>query len=79
MAAMAQVSALPCVPMAASHKQHRSSPITDEIKELFYTFWKEKTRVSPNKKDVGQKRVGRKSYMKHPVHLLDKSQVEYLP
>ncbi|KAI5074791.1 hypothetical protein GOP47_0010752 [Adiantum capillus-veneris] len=34
------------------------------------------TRVSPNKKDVCRKRIGRNSYVKHPVHLLEQSQVE---
>ena len=33
--------------LAACHKQHRQSPITDEVKELVYTFWREQTRVSP--------------------------------
>ena len=61
--------------LAACHKQHRQSPITDEVKELVYKFWREQTRVSPNKKDVCRKRLGRKSYIKHPVHLLDESQV----
>ena len=57
--------------LAACHKQNHCSPITDELKEMVYTFWREETFVSPNKKDVCRKRVGRKSYIKHPVHLLD--------
>ena len=53
----------------------QSNIITIAIKELVFGFWQTETRVSPNKKDVCRKRLGRKSYTKHPVHLLDESQV----
>ena len=49
--------------------------ITPDEKELIFSFWMSNTRVSPNKKDVCRKRIGRKSYVKHPVHLLEQSQV----
>ena len=55
----------------------KSTIITMEIKEFVFGFWKTETRVSPNKKDVCRKHLGRKSYTKHPVHLLDESQVCY--
>ena len=58
-------------------QRQKSSIITTEIKELVFGFWQTETRVSPNKKDVCRKRLGRKSYTKHPVHLLDESQVCY--
>ncbi len=49
--------------------------ISNELRDLVYAFWTSETRVSPNKKDICRKRVGRKSVVKHPVHLLDDSQV----
>ena len=55
-------------------RQHRSS-ITEEVKDLVIAYWTNNTCVSPNKKDVCQKRVGRKLYEKHPVHLLEQPQV----
>ena len=61
--------------LATCHKQNSQSPIIDELKELVSTFWREENHISPNKKDVCRKRVGRKSYIKHQVHLLDESQV----
>ncbi|MCO5552686.1 hypothetical protein L7F22_006203 [Adiantum nelumboides] len=64
--------------LAACRKQQRSSTISEELKELVYTFWQSESRVSPNKKDVCRKRLGRKSYIKHPVHLLDAPQVYHL-
>ncbi|MCO5583922.1 hypothetical protein L7F22_037839 [Adiantum nelumboides] len=64
--------------LAACRKQQRSSTISEELKELVYTFWQSESRVSPNKKDVCRKRLGRKSYIKHPIHLLDVPQVYHL-
>ena len=64
--------------LAACRKQQRSSTISEELKELVYTFWQSESRVSPNKKDVCRKRLGRKSYIKHPAHLLDVPQVYHL-
>ena len=49
--------------------------ISDEVKELVVAFWTSNTRVSPNKKDVCQKHVGRKLHTIHPVHLLEQPQV----
>lgn len=56
-------------------QQPQSHCITQEIRDIVFAFWQTETRVSPNKKDVCRKRLGRKSYIKHPVHLLDESQV----
>ena len=53
----------------------QSRCITQEIKDTVFAFWQTETRVSPNKKDVCRQRVGRKAHIKHPVHLLDESQV----
>lgn len=64
--------------LAACWKHQRVSTITEELKELVYSFWESESRVSPNKKDVCRKRLGKKSYIKHPVHLLDEPQVYYV-
>ena len=49
--------------------------LSHEVKEIVVKFWTEHTRVSPNKKDIVRKRLGRKEYLEHPVHLLDETQV----
>ena len=60
---------------ACQQKIHRTTCITEDIKDLVFGFWTTETRVSPNKKDICQKRIGRKAVLKHPVHLLDQNQV----
>ena len=52
-----------------------TTTITAEIKETIGIFWKSESRVSPNKKDICRKRLGRNQYEEHSVHLLDISQV----
>ena len=56
-------------------KVRTKDAISDEVKELVVAFWMSNTRVSPNKKDVCRKRVGRKVHTIHPVHLLEQPQV----
>ena len=51
------------------------TPITSEIKDVIIMFWFNESRVSPNKKDLCRKRVGRNQYEEHPIHLLDVPQV----
>lgn len=64
------------LPLQLCHRQlPQTSTITTEIRMLVFEFWRTETRVSPNKKDVCRKRLGRKVYTKHPVHLLDEPQV----
>ena len=64
------------LPLQLCERQARTKDaITDEIKELVLDFWTSNTRVSPNKKDVCRKHVGRKVHMIHPVHLLEQPQV----
>lgn len=55
--------------LVACHKHIFHTTIMDKKKELVYIFWKDETRVLPNKKDVCQKRLGRESYIKHPAML----------
>ena len=54
---------------------YTNSVITEEVKAIVVTFWTQNTRVSPNKKDVCRKRIARKVFEKHPVHLLEQPQV----
>ena len=64
------------LPLQLCHRQlPQTSTITTEIRMLVFEFWQTETRVSPNKKDVCRKRLGRKVYTKHPIHLLDEPQV----
>lgn len=63
------------LPLSTCCRQPRSSTITQEMKDLVFSFWSMQTHVSPNKKDVCRKQLGRKSYVQHPVHLLDVPQV----
>ena len=64
------------LPLSACERQMpRGSIVTNETKDLVYALWTSKTRASYNKKDICKKRIGRKSIVKHPVHLLDDSQV----
>ena len=56
-------------------RQPRNDFPTSEIKELVVSFWTAESRVSPNKKDICRQRIGPKLYEKHPIHLLDDSQV----
>ena len=51
------------------------TPITSKIKDITTIFWTNESRVSPNKKDLCRKRVGRSQYEEHPIHLLDVPQV----
>ena len=43
---------------ATCHWSLKRSCILDEVKELVANFWTLDTRVSPNKKDIFQKRIG---------------------
>lgn len=61
--------------IACQRQVHRSTSITEDIKELVFGFWTAETRVSPNNKDICQRRVGRKAVVRHPLHLLDAPQV----
>ena len=66
-------------PLDSCHRQmHRASTITSEIKETVFQFWSVETRISPNKKDVVRKRIGKSVHVLHPVHLLNLPQVYQL-
>ena len=45
--------------------------IIEVVKGIIYLFWRNESRVSPNKKDVCRKRIGRSNYEEHPTHFLE--------
>ena len=56
-------------------RQPKNNFLTSEIKERAVSFWTAESRVSRSKKDICPQQVGPKLYVKHPIHLLDDSQV----
>ena len=67
------------LPLELCQKQPKvSHVIDDQMKDLVLAFWTSHTRVSPNKKDVCRKRVGRGSFIEYVIHLLDEPQVHTL-
>jgi len=44
--------------------------LTEYVKEKVHLWWTQQTRVSPNKKDVTQKWIGRNDYSVHATHYL---------
>ncbi|MCO5594162.1 hypothetical protein L7F22_048185 [Adiantum nelumboides] len=64
-------------PASACHRYDaRRTHITQTVKDIVFQFWTDETRVSPNKKDVCNKKLARYSYVKYPIHLLEEPQVE---
>lgn len=52
--------------------------LTDYVKQCIVAWWNGQTKVSPNKKDIVQHRVGRNVWDEpHPTHYLCESQVSY--
>lgn len=55
----------------------RGDPISTENKQLIFNFWSyEASRPTGDKKDVIQKRTGKKQHMEHARHVLEKTQTE---
>ncbi|MCO5557394.1 hypothetical protein L7F22_010957 [Adiantum nelumboides] len=54
--------------LACQRQAHCSTNVKEDIKQLV-------TRVSPNKKDICQRRIDRKAVLMHPLHLLDQPQI----
>lgn len=61
---------------AVPARRRREGGICNEIKQLVLQWWTEETRVSPGRRDVRRKRLGRNSYDTHAAHLLMESQVQ---
>lgn len=51
--------------------------LTEVMKDVIVSFWITRTQVSPNKKDICNMRIGTGTYVQHPFHLLDESQVYF--
>lgn len=67
------------LPLELCQKQPKvGHVISDQMKDKVLAFWTSQTRVSPNKKDVCRKRVGRGSFIEYAIHLLDEPQVHTL-
>jgi hypothetical protein len=56
-------------------KKDRAGSIPSEVQSIVILWWTQETRVSPNRKDIRRKRLGRRSYDEHPTHLLLETQV----
>lgn len=56
-------------------RRKREGGISDAVKIVVMTWWTAETRVSPNRKDIRRKRLGRSLYDTHPAHLLMETQV----
>jgi hypothetical protein len=49
--------------------------LSDYVKETVRAWWHGRSRVSPNKKDVTRRRLGRNEYTVHATHYLTDTQV----
>lgn len=58
-------------------RKTRRDAVTEETKEVVYDYWKMvASRPTGNKKDLIRKRVGVKTWVEHPKHVLEKTQTE---
>jgi len=55
--------------------EKREGGISEAVKVVVTAWWTEESRVSPNRKDIRRKRLGRNVYDTHPAHLLMETQV----
>ena len=62
----------------ATTRKVRSDKINASTKHLIYEWWISPSRSRPtsNKADIKRLRVGYKTYMSHPIHIMEKSQSE---
>lgn len=56
-------------------ERKKRAGLTEYVKEKVHLWWTQQTRVSPNKKDVTRKRMGRNDYMVHATQYLVDTQV----
>lgn len=56
-------------------RRKRKGGLSDDVKSAVTIWWTAETRVSPNRKDIRRKRLGRNLYDTHPAHLLMETQV----
>lgn len=60
-------------------RKKREGGVPEEVKAAVLLWWTEETRVSPRRRDVRRKRLGRNLYDTHAAQLLLESQVRPLP
>lgn len=63
--------------MALSRAETRGDAISQENKQLDFTYWTyEASRPTGDKKDILRERTGKKEYIEHAKHVLEKTQTE---
>lgn len=61
----------------ATKRKTRRDAVKEQTKEVVYDYWKlEASRPTGNKKGLIRKRVGVKTWVEHPKHVLEKTQTE---
>ena len=63
--------------LACNQTKTRQDEVTEETKEVVYDYWKMvASRPTGNKKDLIRKHIGVKTWVEHPKHMLEKTQME---
>jgi hypothetical protein len=59
-------------------RQLRGDALSKDVKQTVYNWWISPDTSTPtgNKRDVKRKRIGVKTYLSHPIYILQKSQTE---
>ena len=61
----------------ATKRKVRADAIGEDVKELVYNYWTHQaSRPTGDKKDIIRSRTGKKQYVQHARHILEKSQTE---
>lgn len=60
---------------ASGDRKRRTDCLSPSIVQCVSDYWESNSRVSPNKKDICRKRLGRKQYDVHPTHFLELTEV----
>lgn len=58
-------------------RKKREGGVSEEVRLFVIEWWTEETRVSPGRRDVRRKRLGRNVYDTHAAHLLLETQVHW--
>jgi hypothetical protein len=56
-------------------RQPYKDRLAENVKELAHNCWLEESRVSPDTRDLLQRRISRKQYEEHPKHILPMTQI----
>ena len=61
----------------ATKRKVRADAIEEDVKEIVYDYWTHQaSRPTGDKNDVLQSRTGKKQYVQHARHILEKSQTD---